>query len=56
MKARVWKDRDTGRWRFDVHGHGLRVTGDRETWDSALGVALDDMRWIAEHRHAWRQP
>jgi hypothetical protein len=55
VKARVWKDRDSGRWCFDVLGHGLRVAGDRTTWDGALSVALDDMRWIAEHRGAWRQ-
>lgn len=56
MKARVWKDRESGRWHFDVLGHGLRVAGDRTTWDGALSVALDDLRWIDAHPHAWRYP
>lgn len=53
MKARIWKDRETGRWRLDVQGHGLRSTGDSATWHGALTAALDDLRWIGEHRHAW---
>lgn len=56
MKARIWKDRETGRWCFDVQGHGLRSTGDRVGWPCALAAALDDMRWIESRRPAWRQP
>lgn len=56
MKARIWKDRETGRWCFDVRGYGLLSTGDRGDWPGALAEALDDMRWIESHRHAWKQP
>jgi hypothetical protein len=50
MKARIWKDRETGRWCFDVQGYGLRSTGDRSAWRLALEEALGDMRWIEAHR------
>jgi hypothetical protein len=55
VKAHIWKHRGTGRWCFDVKGHGLRSYGDRETWDGALSDALKDMWWIETHRAAWRQ-
>jgi hypothetical protein len=55
VKARIWKDRETGRWCFDVQGHGLRSTGDRGDWSAALAGALDDMRWIESRQHAWKQ-
>jgi hypothetical protein len=54
MKARIWKDRETGRWCWDLRGRGLRSTGDRADWAGALAEALDDMRWIESHRNAWR--
>lgn len=53
MKARIWKDRENGRWCYEVTGPGLRSTGDKATWAGALAEALDDMRWIAAHQHAW---
>ena len=56
MKARVWKDRDTGQWCYEVHGHGLRFAGDRATWGGALSEALADMRRIETNRATWRQP
>lgn len=54
MKARIWKDRESGRWCWDLEGHGLRSTGDRADWQAALDEALDDLRWIEAHRMAWR--
>jgi hypothetical protein len=53
MKARIWKDR-SGRWWYDVCGHGLRSTGHRDAWQAALAEALDDLKWIGSHQHAWR--
>lgn len=50
----MWKDRDTGRWCFDVQGYGLRSTGDRAAWRDALAEALADMAWIDAHRPSWR--
>jgi hypothetical protein len=53
VKAQIWKDRETGRWHWDVRGHGLRAAGERAAWDGALVAALDELRWIGEHQHAW---
>ena len=53
MKALIWKDRETGRWCFDVRARGLRSTGDKATWQAALDDALADMRWIESHQAAW---
>ena len=54
MKARIWKDRETGRWCWDLQGYGTRSTGDRATWQDAMNEVFDDMRWIEAHRSAWR--
>jgi hypothetical protein len=54
MKAKIWKDRETGRWCFDVRGYGLRSAGDRSAWRLALEEALGDMRWIEAHRRSRR--
>lgn len=51
MKARIWLDRETGRWCYDVRGLGLRATGDRRHWELALAEAFDEMRWISSHRY-----
>lgn len=53
VKARIWKDRETGRWFLDVQDRGVRSTGSSATWHGALAAALDDMRWIEEHQQAW---
>lgn len=53
MKATVRKDRATGWWHWDVTGHGLRATGEREHWEGALAAALDELAWIDGHQHAW---
>lgn len=56
MKSRIWKDRETGRWCYDVRGFGLRSTGDRADWPGALAGALKDMRWTESRQRAWEQP
>lgn len=53
MKARIWKDRETGRWLYDVQGFGMRSTGDRADWQGALTEAFGEMRWVGEHKYAW---
>lgn len=53
MKARIWKDRETGRWCWDLRGDGVRSTGDRATWQGAVDEAFNDMRWIEAHQAAW---
>jgi hypothetical protein len=37
VKARIWKDRVTGRWCYDVDGRGAM---DCPTWEEALSVVL----------------
>lgn len=49
VKARIWKDRETGRWCYDVRGPMARCTGDRATWPGALAEAVAEMRWLAAH-------
>jgi len=55
VKARIWKDRETARWCFDVQGDGMRSTGERGDWAGALAAALGDMRHIASHRYRRRR-
>ena len=47
MKAKIWKDRLTGRWCWDVRSYRSRFAGERDTWADALAEALDAMRWIS---------
>ena len=53
MRAVIRRDRATGWWHWDVTGHGLCASGEREHWEDALAEALDDMRWIDGHQRAW---
>lgn len=43
MKAKVWKDRDTGRWGYVVNGPSPSG-GYEASWRAALSAALSDMR------------
>lgn len=43
MRARIWKDRETGAWCYDVRSEGLRSTGEREKWEQALAEVLDEL-------------
>jgi hypothetical protein len=52
VKARIWKDRDDGLWRFEVRNRAGRVAwcGYRPTWEAVLSLvvpALDPERpWM----------
>jgi hypothetical protein len=45
MKARIWKDREDGLWRFAVRNSVGRVawTGYRLTWQEALSLVLSEL-------------
>lgn len=48
MKARIWKDRQSGAWCYEFRGcEGLFVPGERRTWELALSSVLAH---IAAHR------
>lgn len=53
MKAKIWMDRDTGRWHWDLESHGVRSTGDRASWQAVLNEVFAEMRWIEAHQAAW---
>jgi hypothetical protein len=53
VKARIWKDRATGRWCYEVAAPGLAVGDDSITWAGALAGALADMSWLREHGLIW---
>lgn len=53
MKARVWKDRATGLWFFDIKAPGVTHAGKRPTWEQALAQVLAaQAETVAEKRAA----
>jgi hypothetical protein len=40
MKARIWKDRRTGRWHYRVKGNGSVTYGNSPTWKAARDMVL----------------
>lgn len=43
MKARIWKDREAGAWRFYVWGRFYDRSSLRPTWEEALSAAVAEL-------------
>lgn len=53
VRARVWKDRTTGLWFFDIRAAGVTHAGKRPTWEQALAQVLAaQAEAVAEQRAA----
>jgi hypothetical protein len=48
VKAKIWKDRETGLWCYDLQMNGLRSTGEVVEWTTAFNSVITDMRWMAQ--------